>query len=125
MGLLRRLKTFLGIQTEPRRCNTLRGNFILKYSDPIENDYFLNSIDAPIGKGSFGVVVKGTNLKSGRDFAIKVVSKEGNLARIQREVQLLTDIDHVNIIRLFSVYESDEEVRCIVALCPANSELCH
>ena len=109
-----RLKNFFGVEVEDnKRGNTLRGNFILKHDTPIENDFFLDRSETPIGKGSFGVVLTGTNLRSNREFAVKIVKKEGNLKRIEREIKLLTDIDHVNIIRLFSVYDSEDTVRLL------------
>lgn len=91
-----------------KRRNSLRGNFVTKYMTPIEDDYTME--EKPLGKGSFGVVVKAYKHSNSRAFAVKFISKVGHLARIEREVKLLTDIDHANIIRLFSVYDSDAQV---------------
>lgn len=106
---LARMKSFLGFESD-KRTNTLRGNFVLKHSSPLEDDFYFGYDEPPIGQGSFGVVKRGTLRKNNLEFAIKILKKDGNSKRIEREISLLTDIDHVNIIRLFSVYESELEV---------------
>jgi calcium-dependent protein kinase len=112
---LDRIKNLLGL--EDKRTNTLRGNFIQKHCTPIEDDFSFGYDEAPIGEGSFGVVRRGMLRKNNRNFAIKVLAKVGNLTRIEREIALLTDIDHVHIIRLFSVYESPDCVSVVFDLC--------
>lgn len=91
-----------------KRRNSLRGNFVTKYETPIEDDYTMD--EQTLGKGSFGVVVKAHKNSNCRAFAVKFISKVGYLQRIEREIKLLTDIDHANIIRLFSVYDSSTQV---------------
>ena len=91
------------------RANSLRGNFIAKYNKPVDNDYDFD-IKTPIGKGAFGAVVVGIKKDSSRAFAIKIIDKGGNLTRIEREIKLLTDLDHANIVRLFSIYEMNDKV---------------
>lgn len=91
-----------------KRRNSLRGNFVTKYTTPIEDDYVLD--EATLGRGSFGIVVKAYKNSNSRAFAVKFISKVGRLQRIEREIKLLTDLDHANIIRLFSVYDSDSQV---------------
>ena len=111
-----RVKSFFGIENKNQVqpvVNTLRGNFILKHDTPIHNDYYYNIHDKPIGKGSFGLVVRAVSVKTNTEFAIKIVNKSGNISRIEREIKLLADIDHINIIRLFSVYESQDTVRSV------------
>ena len=114
--MLKNMKAILGFQTSPttppkrrNRANSLRGNFITKYTHPIENDYDIDSTK-PLGTGAFGVVVAGVNRVSSRPFAIKFINKFSHLARIEREIKLMTDIDHANVLRLFSVYDSDSQV---------------
>ena len=58
-----------------------------------------------------GGVYRAVNRETGRDAAIKVISK--NLLRqkdlrrrIRREVRMLSGIQHPNIVRLYGVYES-------------------
>jgi hypothetical protein len=92
-----------------QRTNSLRGNFITKFMHPVEDDYDVDSTK-PLGTGAFGVVVSGVNRVSSRTFAMKFINKFSHLTRIEREIKLMTDIDHANVIRLFSVYDSDSQV---------------
>jgi serine/threonine protein kinase len=84
---------------------------VTKHITPLTDTYEINT-SKPLGKGTFGVVVVGKHRETSRLFAIKIVSKDnGNLARIEREVKLMSDIDHANIVRLFGIYDSQKEVR--------------
>lgn len=111
------VKSLLGFDSSPPvplnrktgRTNSLRGNFLTKYTHPVESDYEVDS-SRPLGQGAFGVVVAGMHIASARPFAIKFINKFSHLARIEREMKLMTDIDHTNVIRLFSVYDSDSQV---------------
>lgn len=96
------------------RSVSLRGNFVTKHITPLTETYEINTAK-PLGKGTFGVVVVGKHRETNRLFAIKIVSKDhGHLARIEREVKLMSDIDHANIVRLFGIYDSPKEVTTIV-----------
>lgn len=87
-----------------------------KYTHPIEEDFEFEMTNV-MGKGAFGVVVVGIKINSKRSFAIKFIDKVGQLTRIEREIKLLTDLDHANILRLFSVYDSNSKVGFILDLC--------
>ena len=77
---------------------SLRGNFITKFDTPIENTYHLEN-KYFLGKGSFGVVVVGTHRETYVQYAIKCVVKTVEKRhRIERELRLLKDVDHVNIV---------------------------
>jgi hypothetical protein len=93
-----------------RKANSLRGNFVTKYEKPIEEDYEIDS-SRLLGKGAYGSVVVGRNKASSRAYAVKFIQKVGQLTRIEREIKLLTDIDHTNVARLFAIYDSDNQVR--------------
>ena len=115
--MLRSVKAIFGVYDGPsspkpvvkKRANSLRGNFITKFNHPIEDDYDIDSAN-PLGTGAFGVCVVGVNRQSSRSFAIKFINKFTQLSRIEREIKLMTDIDHANVIRLFSVYDSETQV---------------
>jgi hypothetical protein len=92
-----------------KRGNTLRGNFVSKVETPIEDVYELNC-QKPLGTGSFGVVVVGRHRDTARMFAIKIVDKACHLTRIEREIKLMSDVDHANIARLFSIYDAPDTV---------------
>lgn len=67
---------------------------------------------APIGVGGMGEVYRATDTKLGRDVAVKVLPAEmahdvERLARFRREAKALAQLDHPNIVTIYSVEESD------------------
>ena len=92
-----------------KRSNTLRGKFVTKVEKAVEEDFDVN-MSKPLGSGTFGVVVVGRHKDTSRMYAIKIIDKNCHLARIEREIKLHSDVDHANIVRLFSVYDSDNKV---------------
>jgi calcium-dependent protein kinase len=97
--------------------NSLRGNFVMIYDTPIEESYLVDK-ERILGQGSFGVVVVGTHKETGIRYAIKFINKSSNEAnRLEREVKLLKDVDHINIVGLFAVYETNEQVGFVMELC--------
>lgn len=80
------------------------------YDTPIEEKYEINPKSA-LGRGSFGVVKLGLSRETGQHYAIKIVDKDKQETnRLEREVKLLKDVDHVNIVGLFAVYETASQV---------------
>ena len=71
-----------------------------------------------IGKGSFGTVHKVKNKKTGEQRAIKIIPKQtkGILMekKIITEIELLEQIDHPNIIKLYEFYDLEDKI-CIVS----------
>ena len=69
-------------------------------------------IHSPLGAGGMGEVYRATDTKLGRDVALKVLP--GNmaqdperLARFRREAKALAQLDHPNIVTIYSVEECD------------------
>ena len=59
-----------------------------------------------IGKGGYGKVYLVTNLTTGENLACKQVPKTfKNLPQIEREISILKNSDHPNIVKLYSIYE--------------------
>lgn len=68
---------------------SLKGNFIRRYTTPIEADYEIDYSNGDLGKGRFGVVVVGFNKQNGNSYAIKMVNKAAaKTSRIERELKL-------------------------------------
>jgi eukaryotic-like serine/threonine-protein kinase len=69
-------------------------------------------ITAVIGIGGMGQVYRATDMKLGRDIALKVLPPEtssdpARLERFQREARALAALDHPGIVSVFSVEEAD------------------
>lgn len=91
------------------RVNSLRGNFVSKYETPIDRDFDVD-ISRLLGRGAYGSVIVGTKKVNSREYAIKFIEKVARIKRVEREVKILTDIDHGNIVRLYSLYDTPAEV---------------
>jgi len=86
-------------------------------TEPIENYYTLGK---EIGRGGFSVVVEGTSKKTGEKFAIKCIKKtmvEGeDIKLLRREVQIMKKVNHPNVLKLYEVFEDDEEFFLVMEL---------
>ncbi|XP_068679432.1 serine/threonine-protein kinase 36-like [Montipora foliosa] len=70
-----------------------------------------------IGEGSFGKVYKGRKKYSGQVVALKFIPKVGRsekeLKNLQREIDIMRNLEHKNIIKLLDSFETPKEV-CVV-----------
>lgn len=62
-----------------------------------------------LGQGTYGKVQLGINKETGQEVAIKTIKKckietEADLIRIRREIQIMSSVQHPNIIH---IYEGD------------------
>ena len=69
-------------------------------------------IQSPLGSGGMGEVYRATDTRLGRDVALKVLPAEmahdpERLARFRREAKALAQLDHPNIVTIYSVEESE------------------
>ena len=69
-------------------------------------------IQSPLGAGGMGEVYRATDTKLGRDVALKVLPADmardaERLGRFRREAKTLAQLDHPNIVTIYSVEESD------------------
>uniref|UniRef100_A0AAV2J7T9 non-specific serine/threonine protein kinase n=1 Tax=Knipowitschia caucasica TaxID=637954 RepID=A0AAV2J7T9_KNICA len=66
------------------------------------------------GEGSFGRVYKGRKKHSGEVVALKFMPKVGRsekeLRNLKREIEIMRDLQHPNIVQLFDSFETDTEV---------------
>lgn len=63
-----------------------------------------------LGAGTFGVVSKCRCKESDEVFAVKTIKKTKvpDLGILKREIDILQQVDHPHIIKLYDVYENDE-----------------
>jgi serine/threonine protein kinase len=69
-------------------------------------------IHSALGAGGMGEVYRATDTKLGRDVALKVLPAEmahdpERLGRFRREAKALAQLDHPNIVTIYSVEECD------------------
>ncbi|CAK4086917.1 unnamed protein product [Aphanomyces euteiches] len=79
-----------------------------------------------IGKGSFGSVVKATNKKTGKIWAVKVVELGNELDKkaLLNEIDILKRLQHPNIVRVIASYEDSKRMYMVMQLLP-GAELYH
>jgi serine/threonine protein kinase len=70
----------------------------------------LYEIQSPLGAGGMGEVYRATDSKLDRDVALKVLPAElaqdpERLSRFRREAKALAQLDHPNIVTIYSVQE--------------------
>jgi len=86
-------------------------------TDPVSDYYDLGK---EIGRGGFSVVVEGISKKTNEKFAVKRIKKvmvEGDdIKLLRREIQIMKKVNHCNILKLFEVFEDDEEFFLVMEL---------
>ncbi|CAD8046548.1 unnamed protein product [Paramecium primaurelia] len=79
------------------------------------------STQAIIGRGSYGVVYIGRNIDSGQTVAIKAIAfqqySSDNQALLQKEIDIMKDLDCPNIVRLIDVITTANNCYIISELC--------
>mmetsp|Transcript_26744 Transcript_26744/g.44585 ORF Transcript_26744/g.44585 Transcript_26744/m.44585 type:complete len:537 (+) Transcript_26744:105-1715(+) len=83
----------------------------------VRNDYHINPKE--LGHGHYGVVRKCMHRETKEWYAIKSIrkSKVGKIEVLKREIEILKEVDHPNIIRLKDVFEDQKYLHLITELC--------
>ena len=79
-------------------------------------------IKKTIGKGTFSKVKLGIHKETKQKVAIKILEKSAivekdDLERIIREMTILNQIDHINVIKVYDIYESEDNYLIIMEYC--------
>jgi len=73
-----------------------------------------------LGQGSFGEVKRAKNKVTGEEFACKIVNKadmqQEDLLALQTEVEILSQIDHPNVVKLNEVWEDKGKFYMVMEL---------
>ena len=99
-----------------RRSLSLNEN---KQKEVLIGDYIVKHT---IGKGTFSRVKLGINKNSGEKVAIKILDKtkiveKEDLERIIREMKMLAELDNEHVIKVYQIYEDDNNYLIIMEYC--------
>lgn len=81
--------------------------------DGIHSKY---AIQEELGKGAFAVVKRAVERETGELFAVKVIPRKRVLAglAVRREVEILTKLDHANVVRLQECFDNNPSTIYVV-----------
>ena len=82
-------------------------------------EYYIKGI---IGKGTFSIVKLGIHRITGEKVAIKILNKKkilsnNDVERVKREIDILSNINHVNLIKINKVKEDSENYYMVMEYC--------
>lgn len=96
-------------------------NFIfdhMKEEDDIRKDYQINEV---IGSGAFGEVRKCMSKKTAKIRAVKIIKRENmtktEQKQLETEINVLKQMDHPNIVKLFEAYKDKKRYFIVTELC--------
>ena len=103
--------------------NQLKGDS-LEQSQNLLSEYNIKQI---IGRGTFSIVKLGEHKLTKEKVAIKIMQKnkilnKEDLIRIEREIQMLKCLNHVNVIKIYKILEDSKRFYIIMEYCE-NGEL--
>lgn len=84
---------------------------------PLRNTYHIREV---IGRGGFGSVYRVEHFPTRSDRAVKVIRKpstKDEIENVKTEVQLLIELDHPNILRMFEYFEDSDTIFLVCELC--------
>jgi len=97
--------------------SSARSSLLHRHKYPVEEDFAILK-DRLMGKGGCGEVYAAVRSDNKQLYAIKFCDKSKlDQTRLEREIMLLKDTDHPNIVRLFSVYVTPLMTYLVMELC--------
>lgn len=88
----------------------------------IHKDFIIN--DEIVGSGAFATVKKGIERSTGETFAVKIISKRkaftNGLDGVTRELTILKNLNHPNIVKLKAFYEDDTDYYIVMEYVPGG-----
>ena len=95
-----------------------KSSMILKNERPIRDFYKIDKKNL-LGDGAFGTVRRVLHKKTGVVRACKMIdkSKISSPERLDDEIEILTKLDHPNVLKLYEYFEDKKYVYLITELC--------
>ncbi|KAM4826704.1 sperm motility kinase 2B-like [Thomomys bottae] len=89
----------------------------MSYSVGLEK-IFSNQYDADeiIGGGSYGVVVKAYHRLTDSEVAVKMLEKEGHLSMVENEVDIIKNLHHPHVIRMYQVIQGEKYTHLVLEM---------
>lgn len=80
---------------------------------------FYQMVGGRLGEGSYGSVHRGVRKATGQPCAIKTVVKVRlcNVASFRREIEIMKEMDHPHIVKLYESFEDDRNIHLVMELC--------
>lgn len=96
---------------------SLAGNLVREVPGKLNDNYKLSK--NMLGRGASAECYIGTLIETKRDFAIKVIDTrdEKVLKYYEKEIQILKELEHTNIVRLYEVYRGPNTINLVMELC--------
>lgn len=106
-----------------KKKSRARQSFIAESCDPILNHYEILG-DKKLGEGSFGSVCQCRHKQTGQVFAVKTIQKSQvkDIDALRKEIDLMKELDHPNMIKLFATFEDSRCFSLVMEVC-AGGEL--
>lgn len=85
-----------------------------------ENITDFYTFEDELGAGTFGIVKLAINKTTGEEVAIKIIDRKGmeedDEVALRTEVQILSDVDHPNVVKMIEVFDEEEFLYIILEL---------
>jgi len=102
-------------------------NLVNERKNSITEDYIL--LNPPLGQGAFGEVRQGKHRQTGFIRAVKIIEKQYQSPEEQQklinEVQILKQLDHPNIIKIYEFYQDKNRFYIVTELCTGGELFDH
>lgn len=105
--------------------DTLASDLVQHFFVQDINEHF--KFHEQLGKGAFGFVTRATNLKTSKNWAIKIVDLSNAVDKdaLRNEINMLKRLQHPNIVRVVSSYEDNERMYMVMQLCTGRELFDH
>lgn len=92
--------------------------FIKSNNGKVEDHYDVDPKKV-LGSGTYGMVFKAKKKGTKITRAIKQIPKKKvkNQERFQREIEIMSNLDHPNIIKLYETFEDDKNIYLVMEVC--------